>query len=242
MKRKFLKIYFTGILIAGFLESMAYAEKLPPLAKNSISLSPQTTMVLKVVSKKYKNLGNWSAAFSQETYSVGLGKGTFALGNFTFSPPSSFVYKVEGSDPSEFVSNGKEAWLIKTRPDPTQPTSVKHFEQLKNVELNQYLLLLRGIDFENKASTAKLLKSFNITSAIQNQNLELVLEPKVPEEILRVSLYFDTRSDAPQKAVLEDALGGKTTIIVTSHQKLATKPSPETFVAKIPPGSKVEKL
>ena len=242
MKRKFLKIYFTVVLIAGFLGSLAYADKLSQSAKNSLKLSPQTTMVLKVVSKKYKNLGSWSAAFSQETYSVGLGKGTFALGKFTFSPPSSFVYRIEGKDNSEFVSNGKEAWLIKTRPDPSQPTSVKHFEQLKNVELNQYLLLLKGIDFENKESTAKLLKSFDITSVIQNQNIELVLEPRTPEEIIRVSLYFDTQSDAPQKAVLEDALGGKTTIIVTSHQKLATKPSPETFVAKIPPGSKVEKL
>lgn len=233
--------FFVFSFLAFFLPIMA-------LGQNKMSLSPkpeidgQTRMVLKVISEKYKRLGDWSAEFSQESFSPGLGKGSFALGNFVFSRPSSFVFRVNSKEKTEFFSNGKEAWYLVYPQQTPQAPQVKHFGRLESVELNQYLLLLKGVDAGDAQKLQKLLKLFRISSTLRDKNITLILEPRKPSEVVRVSLEFKSDQEAPERAEIEDALGGKLTIIVTSHKKLATKPNAEMFVPDLPKDSKIERL
>lgn len=204
-------------------------------------LGTETRAVLKAVSERSARFKNWSAEFTQENYSIGLGQGQFSKGTFTFSYPQNFRYSLTSPEIIDYICDGKTFWQIQYRDGRTKPAFVREFSDLSKVELDKYLFLLRGIDTLTPQSESKLLKNFVITGKTIEDELHLILEPRKSSEIIRMTLIFKQSESVLYRAVLEDALGAKTTITLVSH-KLLTNIDPKTFVANYPRNSKVEKV
>ncbi len=109
-----LRIKFFGLVLSG-LAFAQEAKKPAPSAEKAAVLDTDTRMVIRSISERYRALKAWRARFSQETFSTGLGKGNFSAGEFTFVPPNKFRYSIVNPDPSDFISNGREAWQIQYR-------------------------------------------------------------------------------------------------------------------------------
>jgi outer membrane lipoprotein-sorting protein len=204
-------------------------------------LSTETHTVLKAISERNARFKYWSAEFTQENYSIGLGQGQFSKGTFTFSYPQSFRYSLTSPEVADYICDGKTFWQIQYREGRGKSAFVREFVDLSKVELEKYLFLLRGIDTLTPQNEAKLLKNFVITGKSIDDELHLILEPRKSNEIVRMTLIFKQSESVLYRAVLEDALGTKTTITLVSHKLLKTI-DPKTFVADYPRNSKVEKI
>ncbi len=202
-------------------------------------LDAETRLVLRSVSERYAKLKNWSAKFSQETFSVGLGKGSYNEGYFYFVHPNRFRYSLMREEASDFISNGKEAWYVQYREGRNKPAFARHFSSLDKTDLEKYLLVLRGVDAKDASKEAELLKNFTVKGKATKAELQLDLEPKNSAELSKVEIYFKNLEDYPYKAVLTDALGNTTTLILNSYKRLAQIESKE-FIPSLPAKSKVE--
>ncbi len=201
-------------------------------------ISSETRLVLKSVSERYRKLKNWSAEFSQETYSLGLGRGTFQKGEFHFSDPNRIYFSVAEPDASTFVSNGQEAWLAKYPKGIKAPADVKHFRDLSRIELDRYLIFLRGIDTLSPEKEANLLKEYKVSSKTNPSEISLVLEPRRSSEVTQVEMVFSQTEVAPKKIILTDALGNTTTVLLVKTL-LDVKHAKSAFVPSFPKKSKV---
>jgi len=228
-----VKVALLGVQTAHAAESVKAlpAKKLTP----DPVLDSNTRMLLKSIAERYKALGNWSATFQQKTFSTGLGKGTDNEGRFTFQGPNKFRYSLLGSEASDFVSDGKSAWHIVYREGRAKPADVKHFVSVKGLELERYLILLKGLGTNEK----KLLEDFVVKARKQDQAIELELQPKKSAEISKIVLVFKNDSQAPYRAVMEDAIGNTTTVNIGSYES-NKKTDPKIFQPDYPKGSKVE--
>lgn len=210
-------------------------------AQAANDLSAETRLVLRSISERYLKLRNWEAKFSQETFSVGLGKGTYNEGRFIFSYPNKFRYSLMRPENTDFISNGREAWFAQYKDGRDKAAYVRHFTDVSKTELDRYLLLLRGIDTRDKKDEAKLIKDFDIVGKATKTELQLALSPKSPGDLSKVEIIFKNLEDYPYKAILTDALGNTTTIILSTHKKLKSV-APTEFKADFPKDSKIEKL
>jgi outer membrane lipoprotein-sorting protein len=200
-----------------------------------------TKLVLKSVSDRYEKLGNWKAKFTQESFSPGLGKGSFNEGVFFYARSANaekFRYSLEGPEFSDFISNGREAWLAVFREGRKKAAEVKHFRSVKDVDLSRYLIFFRGL---GRRSSSELEKDFKVSGKIIETVLSLTLEPKGKSDIAKLEIVFDNHVEAPKSAIITDHLGSTTTIKITSFESLS-KVDTKTFEPSFPKGSKVEKL
>lgn len=177
--------------------------------------------ILTTVSKKYESLGNWEASFTQETRSIALGNSTFNEGNFVFFQPDRFKFSLTRNDLADFISNGKEAWFIQFPQGKQKPAHVKHFQDVRKIELERYLLLLRGIRFKTPADEKKLFETFKITHKNLPNGFTLTLEPLKASEIVRSELTFLNSKPHPDSLKIEDSLGNETLISVNSWKSLS---------------------
>src|SRR5690606_5063726 len=104
------------------------------------------------------------------------------------------------------------AWYVQFREGREKPALVREFSNLKEAELDRYLLVLRGIEAVTPAKEKALLKDFAITGKTIQDELHLTLEPRKASDIVRVTLIFKQSQDALYRAILEDSLGNTTTI------------------------------
>jgi len=215
----------------------------PPVSKVGDQLDSESRLVLRAISQKYKKLQNWEANFSQENFSVGLGKGSYSEGRFVFEAPNRFRYSVmkPEANASDFISDGKQAWQVTYKEGRGKLAFVRHALKVASLDLEKYLLLLRGIDAVTPAKEAKLLKSFDIKGKKDGDNLVLTLVPKESSELTKVELFFKNSEDVLSKAVLTDALENRTTVTIVVHRKLKAAPA-GSFAPDFPKDSKVEKL
>src|SRR5262249_42247192 len=152
-------------------------------------------------------LRSWAADFTQETYSVGLGRGTFQSGRFHFQAPDKIRYSLNEPEASDFISNGKEAWLIRYPKGRKAKPDVSHYEDMKSLELDRYLLLLRGIDTLDPQRESKLTATFAVSSKVTDTQIALTFEPRKASEITKMELVFPQKQVSPEKAIIEDAVG-----------------------------------
>jgi outer membrane lipoprotein-sorting protein len=228
---------FKGLLALAFLVNFgAFAQT--PKAAPATEISSDTRLVLKSISERYRKLKAWSADFSQETFSMGLGRGTFQKGAFRFSNPNKIYYSLEEPDASTFVSNGTEAWLMKFPKGLKKPADVTHFQDVARIELDRYLIFLRGVDTLDKSKEAQLIKEYKVSSKTTPAEIILTLEPRKSSEVVQVDLHFSQSEIPPKKVVITDALGNTTTVVLVKPI-LDAKFGKDDFVAKIPRGSKV---
>lgn len=206
-------------------------------------LDADTKLVLRSISQRYKKLKSWKATFTQENFSTGLGTGTFNEGRFDFVAPNKFRYSIMRPESSDFISNGKEAWQVVFNKGRDKPAFVRHISKLNKIDLERYLLVLRGIDAESPEKEAQLTKDFTLKGNFIGQDLSLEMIPKKSSEISKVVLIFKNAIEAPYRAVIEDAVGGKTTITIVSFDSLSPdKVDEKTFRPEYPKGSEVEEL
>ena len=217
------------------------AKKLVPADASASEADSETRIVLKAVSERYKKLSKWKASFTQETYSVGLGTGTFNEGLFVFSAPNKFRYSLISPEASDFISNGKSAWYAVFKKGRKEAASVRHFADLSKVELDRYLIVLRGLGATSPAQEKKIFSDFAVSGKTIQDELHLVLEPKKSSEITRITLIFKQSQTGLYRAILEDALNNKTTITINKYEaqkSIAAK----VFEPEFPKGSTVEEL
>jgi outer membrane lipoprotein-sorting protein len=205
------------------------------------ALDSETRIVLKAVSERYKKLGNWQATFTQETYSVGLGQGGFNEGRFHYVAPASFRYSIIRPEASDFITDGKQAWQVIYRKGRGKAAYVRQFADVRKMDLTRYMFLLRGIGAYSPAKEKALLKDFALKGTAKEGALALEITPKRSEEISKIVLNFEKNSLAPGRAILTDALGNKTTLVIMSFESI-TKIDPKLFAPDYPPDSEVEKL
>jgi len=220
-------------------EQKINAEATAPLP--GAGLSSETRNVLKTVSERYLKFRKWSAEFTQENHSIGLGQGQFFKGAFVFEFPNRFKYSLYSPEVVDYISDGKKFWQIQFRQGREKAAHVRVFPDLKKVELDKYLFLLRGIDTRDKKSEARLLKDFAVEGKIIEDELHVILEPRQSNEIVKMTLIFKQSAEALYRAILEDALGAKTIITLLSHKVLKKVPA-DSFKAVYPSNSKVESI
>jgi outer membrane lipoprotein-sorting protein len=220
------------------------AKKISPASKNpsASNLDAETKLVLTAVSERYRKFRIWEATFTQETFSVGLGSGTFNQGEFKFQFPKKFKYSLISPEASDIISDGKNFWQISFKEGREKPAFVRETNDLSKIDIEKYLILLRGIDTLDPKNEAKLLKDFAISGKSIQDELYLTLEPKKSGEIIRITMIFKQTASALYRAILEDAVGNKTTITLTNHKIQKSSFGDEVFKPKYPKNSKVEKL
>ncbi|NCN42121.1 outer membrane lipoprotein carrier protein LolA [bacterium] len=213
-----------------------------PEKKSEDGLSSQTELVLKSVSERYAKLRAWSAPFAHESYSVALGTSRLSKGEFVFVRPDKFRFTLNGpAEISDFISNGKEAWYIRFPNGRKKSAQVQHFQSLQNIELDKYLILLRGISTERPEEKAKVLRDFKVESLLDSSKLSLLLTPKGSSDISEVSITFENTKPTPASAKIVDSLGGEVTIKLGEAKMLKTIDK-KAFVPNYPKDSKIEEF
>lgn len=237
---------FALVLLASFSFVSAAQKtaetKKPSTSKTVESLDPQTELVMKSISERYEKLQNWKAEFANTSSSATLGTTKFSNGNFVFSYPNRFRFSLNGpSEVSDFISNGKTAWYARYPKGRKEAALVQRFPDVKNIDLDKYLVLLKGFSVLNEKAKEDLLKTFKFTSSVNDKHLELILEPKSSDDLVRIKLVFDQSKEFPEAAQIETALSGETLIKITKAEKLKSVKADE-FEPKFPKGSKIEDL
>lgn len=231
--RTFLLFAFT---LTTLISVAAPATQLPA---RKVIIDSETQKVLDEVQQRYARLKNWEAKFSQETFSVGLGQGTFSRGDLKFVAPNRFVYSIQFPEASEFISNGTEAWQVLYRKGRDKPAFVRHFKSVNETGIEKYLLVFRG---RNKKARGAF-KDFDFRGKLNGGNLMLELTPReASEEMASIVLHFLVGKDAPVRAIITDALQNTTTITIDSFSTLKSSIDPNWFVPKIPKDSEKEEL
>ena len=230
-----------SLFLLSLLPSFASFSADLPKKPLSPAIDAETKLVMRSIGERYKKLQKWEAKFSQETYSIGLGKGTYNEGRFIFEAPNRFRYTIVRPDASDYISNGKKAWYISYRDGRTKPAYVRVFPDVSKVELDRYLIILRGIDISTAAKEKKFLTEFRPIGKSTPTDLRLDLTPTNSDEISQLTLIFKNDEAALSQAILTDSLGNKTTISVTVHKALKKVDSKE-FEPDYPKGSTIEKF
>lgn len=235
--------------LASSTDKVAPTKKLPEKklspskekAPSTKDLDNETRAVLQAVGERYKKFTLWEADFTQDNHSVGLGQGQYYKGHFVFESPNKFRYSLTSPEVIEYLCDGKEFWQIQYRDGRDKPAFVREFTDLKKVELDKYLFLLRGIGTLSSKNVSKLVKDFVITGKTPDDELHLILEPRKTTEIIRMTLIFKQNAPALYRATIEDSIGNTTTITLLRH-KILDKIDPKVFVPDYPKTSKVEKI
>ncbi len=240
MKRAIFRILLLNLFVAPaapLLPSARASEKRVPVVPEA---SAQTELVLKSISERYEKLRIWSAEFSHNNYSAALGTTKFSKGNFLFAFPNRFRFSLEGpSEVSDFISDGKQAWYVKFPKGRKEPALVQHFKDVEKLELDKYLILLRGLSSEKGGARPDPRKDFKLSSRVDEKTLTLVLEPLRSEDLARVELTFEQLKEFPDSALIADALGGESTIKLTQVTRLQSA-APDAFKPKYHKNSRVE--
>lgn len=233
------------ILLTIFSTGLAGAQKPAtpaPMPTAKEELSAQSELVLKSISERYEKLRNWKAKFTHSNTSTALGTTKFSEGDFVFSYPKRFRFSLNGpSETSDFISDGVQAWYVSFPKGRKQPARVQHFAKVENLELDKYLILLRGLPSYTPESRAKLLKDFEVTSEVNEKQIALILEPKMSDDLVKVRLGFEQLKDHPDSALIVDSMGGESTIKIRDVERLQ-KIDPKEFTPKYHKDSKVEKV
>lgn len=194
-----------------------------------------SALIKKSLATRFARLPRWKAHFTQETASVGLGRGSFSEGRFVFVKPNLFRYSLVSPEKSDFIHNGKEAWQIIYPRGATKPPHVRHFKDPSRLDLNRYLVLFRGLP------TGKPADDFNVQGKSEGTDLVVEITPRKDSEILSMVLVFKNSVEAPYKAVLKDSLGNTTIITVGSFESLK-KVDDSEFRPEIPKDAVIEEL
>ncbi len=194
-----------------------------------------SAIVKKSLATRFARLPQWKAHFTQETSSVGLGRGSFSEGRFIFVKPNLFRYSLVSPEKSEFIHNGKEAWQIIYPRGAAKPPHVRHFKDPSRLDLNRYLVLFRGLP------TGKQGEEFNVQGRREDENLVVEITPRKDSEILSMVLVFKNNVEAPYRAILKDSLNNTTTITLGSFEALK-KVDESEFRPEIPKNAVIEEL
>jgi|GEM_PF-2464745 len=239
-----MKRALTLILLMNFSAANALAQRASapsPAPSKDQEISAQTELVLKSLSERYEKLRNWKAKFTHSNVSTALGTTKFSEGDFAFSYPNRFRFSLNGpSEFSDFVSDGVQAWYVKFPKGRKSPAVVQHFPSVQGLELDKYLILLRGLPTYSPESRKKLLLDFKVSSRVNAKNLALILEPRMSDDLLKVELGFDQLKDHPDSALIADSLGGESTVKIRDVVRLQ-KIGDAEFKPVYPKGSRVEK-
>jgi outer membrane lipoprotein-sorting protein len=229
-----------SIVVGAFLmNASAFAQSAGP-TKPAVT-NEITEQVLGMVASKYRQLGAWQATFTQETYSTGLGQGSFNQGNFQFVRPNRFRFELSGAEQSSVQSDGKSLWQLQFPRGRNQPAYVRHFSKIENLELQRYLLFLRGFDYSNPAEQKKFRQEFEATGRMTESELLLELKPRKSSEVVRTELRFKRQTPELIGVVIEDAIGNTTTLKVLSQGPIKN-PKGIRFRPEIPKNSTIEEL
>lgn len=206
IKRKSRVLLITSLFLA-FSSSLSAAVK----------KHPDSVIVLKSVSERYKQLKNWQAKIIQKTESAGLGIPSTDLGSFAFIYPNTFKYQLEASD---FFYTGSTAKYAQYPKGKGQKAYVKNFSDTSKSQLSRYLIFLSGVDISNKKKFAKFEKEFDYSGHKAGNKLRLDLYPKEARDIEKISFEFENEIIAPQLITLYYSTGNTTFITVQKWAKV----------------------
>lgn len=241
----FLKNFIALGLLAG--SSFLHAETAPKAVKakpasTTSEADAETKLVLKAISQKYASLGSWQGRITEERVSSGMGGlAKFYEGKIFFARPDRFHYELTTNPATLAVSNGREFWFGKFANGVDKPGQVKHFKDLKGVELDKYLSFLRGIDVQNPAAEKKLFADFKVEAKYEKTHLVLKLKPKVSNEVQSIEMHYMQTENHPSRIIIEDVIGTTTTIRVIEASEL-TKINPKLFEPTFAKGTEIENL
>jgi outer membrane lipoprotein-sorting protein len=224
-----------------FLAQAAHAEDKKGASATAPTMNSETRNVVHSISTRYQKLRNWQATFTQETANPALGTTTYNEGRFRFVWPNKFRYSLMRPESEDFISNGTEAWHVVYREGRGKPASVKHFKNVSHLELDRYLLLLKGIEVLTPAKEKELLDHFLVSGFLKDGLLWLELAPREASEISGIRLEFKNQDSTPSRAIISDAIGAAITVKIITHAAWPAKDL-TPFLPDFPKGSKVEEL
>ena len=233
--------YFIALFI--FVASAAsYAQKGATPKQTIVDQDSETKLVLKAISQKYATLGSWQGRITESRVSAGLGGlEKFYEGKIFFARPDRFRYEISTKPATLAVSNGIEFWFGKFPEGVTKQGNVKHFKDLRGVELDKYLAFLRGIDVQNVESEKKLFSNFKVVAKYEKTHLTLKLTPKISNEVQSIEMHFMQTENHPSRIIIEDVIGTTTTIRVLEASPLG-QINPKLFAPSFAKGTEIEKI
>jgi outer membrane lipoprotein-sorting protein len=242
MMRPLNLILLVNFFAAGAAVAQTPTQPAAPKAAKKEEISAETELVLRSLSERYEKLRNWKAKFTHNNSSPALGTNKFSEGDFIFAYPNRFRFSLNGpSEISDFISDGQQAWYVRFPKGRKQAALVQHFPKAAELELDKYLILLRGLPKYSPESRAKLLKDFKITSRVNQKILTLILEPRLSDDLTKVELSFEQLKDHPDSALIVDTLGGESSVKLNDVTRIE-KIDPNEFKPKYPKDSKIEKV
>jgi len=231
-----MKILVFSIFLA---VNSVWAGPSKPATPKTVQLDSETKSILKIVSERYKALGNWEATIKQENFSLGLCKGTVNQGKFYFVRPNKLKYSLMGPEHSDFITDGKKAWLFQFREGRAKPPHVKIFADVKKLEVDRYLMIVRGIDALSPKKEAEMLKDFEIKGRLLGDEMSLELAPRKSSEIIRITFFFKRTEQNVDRVIIEDAVGNTSKIEVVTWRAI-DKVDETAFNVVVPPSAQVE--
>lgn len=214
------------------------AKPAPPKIAPALPLDAETKELLEELRKRYADLKSWSAAFEQEKFSPGLGRGSFSMGELKYSAPNRFLYRVQFPENSDVICDGKEAWQILYRKGRDKPAFVRHFRDITELGVEKYFWIFRGPGGSDKEAK-KFIDKFNLKAKRAGDGFFFEIQPRdSSEELSRITLYFAKSQVAPQKATLVDGLGG--TLTLTIQKSTPFTPSADDFKPVFAKDSEIE--
>lgn len=156
--------------------------------------------------------------------------------------PNLFRYSLYRPEASDFISNGKEAWQIIFKKGRDRPAFVRHFGDLTKIDLQKYLMLLKGIEWKDASSEKKLTQDFQIQGKAEKTEFTLELQPRQASDLTSLTFFFKNNVEPPYRISLKDALDAKTDIVITSFDILQKPIDKKHFEPSYPKGSEVEEL
>jgi outer membrane lipoprotein-sorting protein len=198
--------------------------------------STLTPILLKSVNSRYQKLSSWKATFTQETYSPQLGKGTFSEGRFEFSSPNKFRFETIRPEKSLFSTDGISAIRLSEKQSPTgKKILVERYKDASSLDLDRYFILLRGLGKKSQS------KEFDFSGNRDEKGFFLEIRPRISSDLVSITLYFVHSTIAPEKIVIEDLVGGKTTLTIMSYDIIKDKRTPiEVFRPAVPSGAEIK--
>jgi len=165
-------------------------------------------------------------SFEQKSDYKFIHRSKLSKGQLTFTPPSSFIWEINGENAGKVISNGKKTWIYSPADEEGDtPTVVVKKGIYEGVQ---------SIFFDSKYKVSSLKKEGKI-------RLLKVNGGKSKGYMWAEVRFTDTPDFRIDSVVFEDVEGTKVTIKAKSFNRLSDKPVSGTFDFKVPKGARIIK-
>jgi outer membrane lipoprotein-sorting protein len=204
--------------------ALAQSPSVNPVSKPGIP----TEVVLARQAALARKLPDWEADVEHAQTSKALGKTQKSYGSLYFSRPKRFRYSLGEPENSNFISDGRQAWLV--RHDKSGKSIMRNFPKLDGVSVAESFFSL--LEFPESAGEQERWREIYFLVPAPAADGTITLNPRYSNEIAEIRLRFAEGQGVPREVQVEDALGNVTRVQITNVRGISTV-DPARFNPKV---------